>query len=114
LNYQLTQRKGRFIRTNNQYRLYAVKDSIPPKPSLLCVNDSNGLRNEIKIWALPNDSLSSFIQLIPSPLSIGNIRIEDGQIFKGFLVKSSAIDNALDITHYRGWKNYVNHINSSS
>jgi allophanate hydrolase len=111
LNYQLTQRNGRFVRTcrtNNQYRLYALNDSIPPKPGLLYVKDSNQSGIEIEIWALPNDTLSSFIQLIPSPLSIGNIHLEDGQIVKGFLVEQSAIDNALDITHFGGWINYLN------
>ena len=113
LNYQLTQRKGRYVRTsktNNQYRLYALKDSISPKPGLLHIKDANGSGIEIEIWALPNESLSSFIQLIPSPLSIGNIHLEDGQIVKGFLVEGSSIDNALDITHLGGWRNYLKQI----
>ena len=61
---------------------------------------------------LLNDSLGSFIQMIPSPLSIGNIFLQDGQIVKGFLVEQSAINNCQEITDLGGWRNYLNQIKS--
>lgn len=115
LNYQLTERNGRLVRTcrtNPEYRLYALNDSIPAKPGLLRQLDFKGPGIEIEIWSLPNDSLASFIQMIPSPLSIGNIYLEDGKIVKGFLVEPSAVNNAQEITNLGGWKNYINQINS--
>jgi len=116
LNYQLTERKARLVRTcrtSHEYRLYALKDSVPAKPGLLRVIGSKGPGIEIEIWALPNDSVPSFIHIIPSPLSIGNIYLQDGQIVKGFLVEPSAVETALDITHLGGWRSYLHHLDSS-
>lgn len=112
LNYQLKERKGRLVRTcrtTNEYRLYALNNTSPTKPGLLFVGKGDQLGIQLEIWSIPNEFVSSLIELIPSPLSIGNIFIEDGQIVKGFLVQSSAIDNAQDITHFGGWKSYLQH-----
>jgi allophanate hydrolase len=117
LNYQLTERKGRLVRTcrtNNEYRLYALKDCVPAKPGLLRVTGAKGPGIELEIWALPSDSVATFIQMISSPLSIGNIYLEDGQIVKGFLVEQSAVDGAQDITHLGGWRAYLNSFKSSA
>ena len=117
LNFQLTERKARLIRscrTRNEYRLYALKDSIPNKPGLLRVTDGSGSAIELEIWSVPNSSVASLIEMIPSPLSIGSVLLEDGEIVKGFLVEASAVQNAEDITHFGGWKSYLNQQNKSS
>ncbi|UJR38443.1 hypothetical protein I4U23_031111 [Adineta vaga] len=111
LNYQLIERHGQFVRkcrTHHEYRLYALQNTTPPKPGLIRVIGNQGPGIEIEIWALPTEHVASFMSLIPSPLSIGNIILEDGQIVKGFLVESSALDNAEDITHLGGWRSYLN------
>ena len=112
LNYQLKERKGRLVRTcrtTSEYRLYALNKTSPAKPGLLFVQNANGPGIQLEIWSIPNEFVCSFIELIPSPLSIGNIFIEDGQIVKGFLVEPFAIHNAQDITHFGGWKYYLQH-----
>ncbi|CAF0962700.1 unnamed protein product [Adineta steineri] len=117
LNYQLTERKARLIRTchtNQEYRLYALKDCVPAKPGLLHVKNSEGRGIELEIWAVPADKIASFIAMIPSPLSIGNIHLDDGQIVKGFLVEPSAVNDAQDITHFGGWRSYLNSTKASS
>jgi allophanate hydrolase len=117
LNYQLTERKGRLVRTcrtDHEYRLYALKNSVPAKPGLVRVTGSQGPGIELEIWALPSDSVASFIQMIPPPLCIGNIYLEDGQVVKGFLVEPSALDTAQDITHMGGWRAYLNSTKSSA
>jgi allophanate hydrolase len=49
--------------------------------------------------------------MIPPPLSIGNIYLEDGTTVKGFLVEPSALVDAQDITHLGGWRSYLKTIN---
>ncbi|CAF1123642.1 unnamed protein product [Rotaria sp. Silwood1] len=117
LNYQLTERKARLVRTcrtHPDYRLYVLKDCVPLKPGVVRVLDSKGPGIELEIWALPIDGVASFIDMIPPPLSIGNIFLEDGRVVKGFLVEPSALDGAQDITHTGGWRAYLNSINSSA
>ncbi|UJR35719.1 hypothetical protein I4U23_028469 [Adineta vaga] len=116
LNYQLTERNGRLIRTcrtHHEYRLYALENTTPAKPGLIRKIGSQGPGIELEISALPNEHVASFIHLISSPLSIGNIYLEDEQIVKGFLVESSALDTAQDITDLGGWRSYLETINTS-
>jgi allophanate hydrolase len=117
LNNQLTQRKAELVRTcrtHSGYRLFALKDCVPPKPGPLRVNDFEGPGIELEIWALPIDTVPSFIDMIPSPLWIGNICLEDGCVVKGFLVEPSALDSAEDITHTGGWRAYLKTIHQST
>ena len=117
LNYQLIERKAQLVRTcrtHSGYRLYALKNSVPPKPGLLRVHGFEGPGIELEIWALPCDTVASFMNLIPSPLSIGSIFLEDGSVVKGFLVEPSALDNAQDITHTGGWRVYLKNVNSAN
>ena len=111
LNYQLIERNARFVRkcrTHREYRLYALSNTNPCKPGLIRVNGSQGPGIEIEIWAIPNEHLSSFVNLISSPLTIGNILLDDGQSVKGFLVEPSGTETAKDITQFGGWKAYLN------
>ncbi|CAF1161209.1 unnamed protein product [Adineta steineri] len=90
------------------------KNCVPAKPGLLHVKNSEGLGVELEIWAVPADKIASFIVMIPSPLSIGNIHLDDGQSVKGFLVEPSAVNDAQDITHFGGWRSYLNSTKASS
>jgi len=110
LNWQLTQRKGRLVRTSRtsaDYKFYALKGTLPPKPGLVRVPDFEGPGIEIEIWALPEDTVGSFVDGVPAPLSIGTLCLEDGTLVKGFLVEPAAVTDALEITHLGGWRNYL-------
>lgn len=110
LNWQLTERKGRLIRTcrtHPDYKFYALKGTIPPKPGLVRVPDFEGPGIEVEIWALPADTVGSFVDGVPPPLSIGTLRLEDGTLVKGFLVEPAAIEDAVEITHLGGWRKYL-------
>ncbi|CAF2861487.1 unnamed protein product [Rotaria sp. Silwood2] len=114
LNYQLTERNARLLRTCRtrcDYQLYVLKDSVPLKPGLVRVTDFKGPGIELEIWALHAVGVASFISMIPPPLSIGNIFLEDGSIVKGFLVEPFALDSAQDITNTGGWRAYLNSMN---
>lgn len=117
LNWQLTERKGRLIhtcRTHPDYKLYALKGTVPPKPGLIRVPEFEGPGIEVEIWALPEDTVGSFVNGVPPPLSIGTLRLEDGTLVKGFLVESAATEEAVEITHLGGWRRYLQTLKNTS
>jgi len=110
LNWQLTSRRGRLletVRTQADYRLYALDNTTPPKPGLIYAPQFQGQGIEVEIWALPEDTVGSFINDIPPPLTIGSIRLANGQCVKGFLAESSALEQATEITAFGGWRAYL-------
>jgi allophanate hydrolase len=110
LNWQLTQRRGRLVRTcrtHPDYKFYALKGTVPPKPGLVHIPGYEGPGIEVEIWALPEDTVGSFVEGVPPPLCIGTLRLEDGSQVKGFLAEPFGIENATEITHFGGWRNYL-------
>lgn len=110
LNWQLTQRGGRLVRTcrtHPDYRLYALANTTPPKPGLVWSPDFDGRGIEVEIWALPADTVGSFLEGIPQPLGLGTLRLEDGTLVKGFIVEPAGIAGGTDITHFGGWRAYL-------
>ncbi|AEU36612.1 allophanate hydrolase [Granulicella mallensis] len=109
LNWQLTERKGSLIRTcrtSPDYKFYALKGTVPPKPGLVRVPGFEGPGIEVEVWALPEDTVGSFVDGVPQPLSIGTLRLEDGSLVKGFLVEPAATEDAIEITQLGGWRKY--------
>ncbi len=108
LNGQLLERGGTLraaARTAPGYALYALAETVPPKPGL--VRDARAAgRIEIEIWDLPPAGFASFVNEIPAPLGIGTLTLEDGTTVKGFLCESYAIEGARDITAFGGWRAY--------
>jgi allophanate hydrolase len=110
LNWQMTQRKARLvraIRTHGDYRLYAVPNTTPPKPGLVYEPGFGGQGIEVEVWAMPEDTVGSFLNAIPPPLSLGTLRLADGSTVKGFLCEPSGIAGAQEITHLGGWRKYI-------
>jgi allophanate hydrolase len=110
LNWQMTQRKARLVRTtrtHGDYRLYAVPNTTPPKPGLVYAPGFGGRGIEVEVWAMPEDTVGSFLNAIPPPLSLGTLRLADGSIVKGFLCEPAGIAGAQEITHLGGWRKYI-------
>ena len=110
LNGQLTSRRARLvrtIRTHADYRLYVLPNSIPAKPGLVYAPGYAGPGIELEVWAMPEDTVGSFLNGIPAPLSLGTIRLEDGSSVKGFLCEPYGIIGAEEITHLGGWRTYI-------
>ena len=110
LNAQLTDRGGKLLeltRTTSEYRLYALPNTTPPKPGLVYEPGFAGPGIEVEIWDLPIETVGSFLALIPPPLSIGSVRLANGQTVKGFLCEGFALAGAKEITHLGGWRAYL-------
>jgi allophanate hydrolase len=109
LNRQLVERGARLVRTTRTaagYRLFALPGTVPPKPGL--IRDASGAgRIEIELWEMDHAGFGSFVALIPPPLGIGTLALEDGGHAQGFLCEPHALDGAEDITAAGGWRAYL-------
>lgn len=114
LNHQLTSRGASFVeatRTAAQYRLFALADSVPPKPALVrSAPGEAGESIEVELWDVPSGNLGSFTAEIPPPLGIGSVTLADGRVVKGFICEPCGIAGAQDITSFGGWRAYVSRV----
>ena len=112
LHSQLTDRHAHFVKScksAQSYRLFALPNTAPPKPGLVKANN-NGAAIELEVYAMPRSEVGSFLELIPAPLGLGNIELDDGTWVKGFICEPYAIEGAKDISHLGGWKAYINQL----
>jgi allophanate hydrolase len=110
LNGELRVLNARFVEqtsTAPDYRLYALAGTTPPKPGMLRVAEGTGAAIALEIWALTPDGFGRFIAGVPSPLSIGTVRLADGRQVHGFLVEPLAAEGARDISEFGGWRAFV-------
>jgi len=108
LNVQLTTRDAVLVEqtlTAGDYRLYALPGTVPPKPGL--VKSASGASIIVELWDIPLARFGEFVAEIPAPLGIGNLTLKDGRSVKGFICEPWAIDDALDITSFGGWRAYI-------
>ena len=110
LNSQLTDRGARLVgvaKTAPHYRLFALPSAVPPKPGLLRVADRQGGAIVLEIWEMPVEHYGSFVALIAPPLGIGTLTLADGATVQGFLCEAQALQGAQDITHFGGWRSFL-------
>jgi allophanate hydrolase len=108
LHWQLTSRNATFVgafETAPTYRLYAMADSVPPKPAL--VYDESGGSIALEVYELGVAEFGSFTVEVPAPLAIGTVTLADGSSVKGFVAEPRAITGAQDITSLGGWRAYI-------
>ncbi len=110
LNWQLCDRKARRVErttTTAEYKLYALPNSTPAKPALVYSPGTGGAMIVVEVWAVPEDTIGSFLQGIPAPLCLGTVRLVSGQQVKGFLCEPYGLNGATEITEYGGWEAYL-------
>ncbi len=108
LHWQLTSREASFVgafTTAPNYRLYAMADSVPPKPAL--VHSEDGAAIALEVYELGLAAFGSFVAEVPPPLAIGTVTLADGSSVKGFVAEPRALTGAEDITHLGGWRAYI-------
>jgi allophanate hydrolase len=109
LNPQLIQLGAKLVRATRSaphYQLYALSGTTPPKPGLVRVNNG-GASIEVEVWELPADAYGRFVAAIPAPLGIGTLMLENGESVQGFLCEACAVEDALNITSFGGWRSFL-------
>lgn len=108
LHWQLTSRDAKFVgafETAPSYRLYAMADSVPPKPALVHSEDGAGIA--VEVYELGVAEFGSFVVEVPPPLAIGTVTLADGSSVKGFVAEPRALTGAEDITALGGWRAFI-------
>ncbi|WP_291354537.1 allophanate hydrolase [Acinetobacter sp. UBA3106] len=108
LNFQLTTRGGTLIkqtRTASYYKLYALKNTTPPKPGLQY--NAKGFSIEVEVWDIPRALFGDIVAEVPAPLGIGNVQLIDGTWVKGFICEGYSLEDATDISHFGGWREFM-------
>jgi allophanate hydrolase len=94
-------------RSAPDYRLYALSGTKPPKPGLLRVDSGKGASIEVEVWGVSMEAFGRLVAAVPTPLSIGTIKLSNGRDVKGFLVEAAATIGARDISNFGGWRAFL-------
>ncbi|MCX6398037.1 MAG: allophanate hydrolase [Propionibacteriales bacterium] len=92
--------------TSPDYRLFALPDTIPPKPGLRRVV-AGGAAIEVEVYRLPAAQIGSFLATVRAPLGLGELSLVDGSRVHGFICEPVALDGARDVTSHGGWRAYL-------
>ena len=109
LNTQLSDLSALLVRsckTSPAYRLYALANTVPPKPGLARVS-SGGSAIEVEVWELTTEAFGQFMKGVPAPMTIGTLLLDDGSSVLGFGCEPIALEGATDITEFGGWRAYL-------
>jgi len=111
LNEELRGGGGRWVATtttSSDYKLYALPGGPPHRPGLVHVEASEqGTAIEVEVWEMPESEFGSFVARVPVPLGIGTVTLVNGEAVQGFLCERYAVALAADISHYGGWRAYL-------
>lgn len=112
LNHQLITLGGHLMkacRTAKHYKMYLVEDERGRKPGLVrLAADKSGRAYDVEVWSLPIENIGKFLSFIPPPLGLGTITLDDGTAVKGFICEHRVVDEGIDISHFSGWKSFLN------
>ncbi|WPB57726.1 allophanate hydrolase [Xylophilus sp. GOD-11R] len=112
LNGQLTERGARLAeatQTAPRYRLYALPNTVPPKPGLgrVAEGDTHGVAIAVEVWQVPLAQVGSFLALVPAPLGLGSVELADGRWVHGFICEGHALGGAADVSEHGGWRAFI-------
>lgn len=109
LNWQLKERGAKLLQTTKtapKYKFYQLAGGPILKPGLI-KTEQEGASIEVEVWSMPKQHLGTFLALIPSPLGLGKVELDDGSQVVGFICEPYAIESATDITSTGGWRNWM-------
>jgi hypothetical protein len=106
LNPNLLAVSATFVReakTQAAYRLWSINDR---HPAMVRVSDG-GVAVEVEIWAVPPSGLAAILLKEPPGLSIGKVKLADGEEVLGVLGEPALCEGQKEITEFGGWRNYI-------
>ena len=106
LNRNLTDVGATFVRdaeTEAAYRLWSIDDVHPAMVRVL----SEGRSIAVEVWAVPPAGLVSILLKEPPGLSIGKVKLIDGQEVLGVIGEPALCAGHKEITAFGGWRTYV-------
>jgi hypothetical protein len=89
--------------TEPAYRLWSIGDI---HPAMVRVR-TGGVAIAVELWQVPAAGLATLLEQEPPGLSIGKVRLADGEIVLGVLGEPILCENQLEITEWGGWRAYM-------
>jgi hypothetical protein len=106
LNSNLVGVGATFVReamTEPSYRLWSIGDI---HPAMVRVREG-GVAIAIELWQVPSAGLGMLLWQEPAGLSIGKVRLQDGEGVLGVLGEPILCEHQLEITEWGGWRAYM-------
>ncbi|ASA24806.1 allophanate hydrolase [Paenibacillus donghaensis] len=106
LEKQMHEFGAHFVReevTAAKYQLVKLP-TVPSKPGLI-KKGVGGASIHLEIWEMPLKTFGFFAALIPAPLGMGKVELQDGLEIPGFVCEAYAETEAEDITALGSWEN---------
>jgi hypothetical protein len=89
--------------TTPSYRLWSIDDR---HPAMVRVSQG-GAAIAVEVWQVPAAGLATILLGEPPGLSIGKVRLADGQETLGVLGEPALCEGQREITSYGGWRAYI-------
>ena len=102
--------KVRPLKPATEAKLLGKNGTIPPKPAL--ARQAEGHEIIVELWDIPTARFGEFVAEIPTPLGMGNIQLSDGCWVKGFICEPYGLADAENISHFGGWRAFIQHRNT--
>ncbi|MGP1387518.1 MAG: allophanate hydrolase-related protein [Thainema sp.] len=90
-------------KTEPAYRLWSINDV---HPAMIRVPEG-GVAIAVEVWSVPADGIAQVLLQEPPGLSIGKVKLEDGETVLGVIGEPTLCQDQKEITEYGGWRNYV-------
>lgn len=106
LNPNLLEVGATFVRettTEPCYRLWSINDR---HPGMVRVREG-GVAVAVEVWAVPPSGVATVLLREPAGLSIGKLKLSDGEVVLGVLAEPLLCEGQREITSHRGWRNYL-------
>ncbi|PSN19136.1 glutamyl-tRNA amidotransferase [filamentous cyanobacterium CCP5] len=84
------------------YRLWSINDV---HPAMVRVS-TGGTAVALEVWSVPATGLIQVLQQEPPGLSIGKVKLSNGEEVLGVLGEPILCEGQRDITEYGGWRAY--------
>lgn len=116
LHWQLQKCNATFVKqtqTAKKYKLYCLPKSGPVlKPGLRKINtdkETGAAKITVEVYAMPRENFGEFISMVPHPLGIGSVELDDGHVIKSFICEEFGYKESgtVEITKFGGWKNFI-------
>lgn len=106
LNPNLIEVGATFVRettTEATYRIWSINDR---HPGMVRVREG-GVAVAVEVWAVPPAGLAEVLLREPPGLSIGKVKLSDGEVVLGVLAEPILCERQREITKHGGWRKYT-------
>lgn len=93
-------------KTQKSYRLWSINDK---NPAMIRVSpeEKHAVSVHVEIWEVPYEGLAKVLEKEPEGLSIGKVKLEDGEVVLGVIGEPELVKGMKEISEYGGWRNYM-------